>query len=64
LTTSPGQTFILTGVINEESLDLMEHIPEVAQHHLVQAFQNQRTQKPDSDLILIITPTVIPNPAD
>jgi Flp pilus assembly secretin CpaC len=60
----PGQPFILTGVVNQQSLDLMEHIPEVAQHRLVQAFQNQRSQKPDSDLLVIITPTVIPNPAD
>ena len=58
----PGQTFVITGLINQQTMTRLQAVPEVAQHHLIQTFADQRSRKPNTDLIVLITPEVLEEP--
>jgi pilus assembly protein CpaC len=59
----PGQSFAITGVLNDEVVRQLQKVPELNNQRLMQALLNARTRRPGSNLVVLVTPQVIPQPA-
>lgn len=60
----PGQTFAITGLLNPEVLQRIEDMPELKSLPLMRQLLNGRGALADSDLVVLITPRLAPQPAD
>ena len=61
---APAQGFALTGLVNEQVMRQFARIPELAQTRMIQTFEDAKGRRPDSNLLVLFTPTVIEPPAD
>ena len=61
---APGQDFAITGLVNEQVMRQFARIPELAATRMIQTFEDAKGRRPESNLLLLFTPTVIEPPTD
>ena len=61
---APAQGFAITGLINDQVMQQFSRIPELAQTRMIQTFEDAKGRRPESNLLLLFTPTVLEPPAD
>ena len=60
---SPRQSFVITGLINDDVVQKTERVPEVAQRRLMKTLIDKHKQQPNTALIVLVTPELVPPPA-